>query len=1082
METYYKPVLARLGRLRRELEQLEQRRSALRAQQAVEEQAYRQLLPQQEEELNRQRRRVTAYRDIALQYTRAYTVPAQAAAYDIQQLSLLSLKINRKGVNDPAARELYRAACQQLLGLEAQKEELQQARQAEQAAGQTRLAEKEAELNRQRAALQAEFAAWLKEESFVDFVRSTQALLQNRHNAPAGQAVRASALTVGCFLSKIPLEEGLVRQLASAAGPLCGSGRLRLPLLLPLTAGSVLYAEYTPAQETALLSGLHGLLAGVVQCRAGTLQSIQYVDPLRLDDSALGPLQPLTRGENAAIAPLPASAEEIRARLGAVLESCRSAPAPQLRWAVFLHNYPAGYDAQTQAIIRQLALNAAHYGVLLVITHCLQAAGGISDEDKFLLTTHSLYIRSQENGFSALLPVADGVPVLFEWLRGPSTLPQEVLAAAAARHGADHGNDYAERVGLRCLWQGKGDRRLTDIPYGVDGDGRLQTLSFEDSCFATFLSGASRSGKSTLLHTLLTGLIARHHPDDIEIWLVDFKMTEFSRYVHHTPPHVRYILLDESPELVYDLLDRLSEILTRRQNIFKGKWQKLDEVPKTRYMPAMFILIDEFSVMSQIVADSAVNGREDYRVKLQLLLAKGAALGMHFVFASQGFTSGSRGLNDFAKKQVQQRIAMKTEYNEIRETLDLKTISERDRQWMEQLPVHHALVRVPPDAHGNRLVRTKVLYLSDPAQQLALIDRMCAAVRPVDYYDPADDGVYVDKQTLIVDGGNYHAFDEAAPAMRAALQQSADGALQLYPGEPRRMRRLAPVCLSQGFCENLLLVASAAEQAPAVSVLLSLRRSLQLQQRTLSVLADIRDPVFRQLAQLDEQDDRLRQAVCIGLESVCAELHSLKEQVTCGEAVDRCVALLGLEALVQEMSFCQPQAREPARTATLPGIEKWEPGEQGLLAQLSALTDSASEQADKPPRPTPPEVLQQPTHAASAAYDARGDLAFLLTHGPRCGLHFIAVFRTMAEFGQTKLDAALFRHKMMFAAPKSDAAALMGMASGAVVAGLSDHSFRYTNGLDAMTYRPYLHEGLSWDGWKLENGGAAQSEDDDLLL
>ena len=88
----------------------------------------------------------------------------------------------------------------------------------------------------------------------------------------------------------------------------------------------------------------------------------------------------------------------------------------------------------------------------------------------------------------------------------------------------------------------------------------------------------------------------------------------------------------------------------------------------------------------------------------------------------------------------------------------------------------------------------------------------------------------------------------------------------------------------------------------------------------------------------------------------------------------------------------------------------------------------------------------------------------------------------MAEFGQTKLDAALFRHKMMFAAPKSDAAALMGMASGAVVAGLSDHSFRYTNGLDAMTYRPYLHEGLSWDGWKLENGGAAQSEDDDLLL
>lgn len=54
------------------------------------------------------------------------------------------------------------------------------------------------------------------------------------------------------------------------------------------------------------------------------------------------------------------------------------------------------------------------------------------------------------------------------------------------------------------------------------------------------------------------------------------------------------------------------------------------------------VMIDEFSIMSQIIADSVKYGKEDYSLKLQALLAEGAALGMHFIFSNQGFTSGSR--------------------------------------------------------------------------------------------------------------------------------------------------------------------------------------------------------------------------------------------------------------------------------------------------------------------------------------------------------------------------------------------------------------------------------------------------------
>ena len=122
-------------------------------------------------------------------------------------------------------------------------------------------------------------------------------------------------------------------------------------------------------------------------------------------------------------------------------------------------------------------------------------------------------------------------------------------------------------------------------------------------------------------------------------------------------------------------------------------------------------------------------------MKLQTLLAKGAALGLHFIFASQGFTSGTRGLNDFSKKQVQERIAMKTEYNEIKETLDLKSASDDDKAMMEQLPVHHALVRTPVDERGNHIKLTQVMYIQDYTHQEAMIDRIRRMVHPAPRYE-----------------------------------------------------------------------------------------------------------------------------------------------------------------------------------------------------------------------------------------------------------------------------------------------------------------------------------------------------------
>ena len=91
-------------------------------------------------------------------------------------------------------------------------------------------------------------------------------------------------------------------------------------------------------------------------------------------------------------------------------------------------------------------------------------------------------------------------------------------------------------------------------------------------------------------------------------------------------------------------------------------------------MPAVFVIIDEFAQMSQILKETKGAGYGlDYTIKLENLLAKGRALGLKFIFASQTYTTGISGLTDTACKQIQMRFALKNTPDEIKQTLNLSS-------------------------------------------------------------------------------------------------------------------------------------------------------------------------------------------------------------------------------------------------------------------------------------------------------------------------------------------------------------------------------------------------------------------------
>ena len=331
------------------------------------------------------------------------------------------------------------------------------------------------------------------------------------------------------------------------------------------------------------------------------------------------------------------------------------------RKMLVLIGYPSAFSGEAKEYIKRILYNFEHYGISMILVD-------------------TQFSEKSENGKKGDLPVelVQGVVKVqmlpqretvsknngsyhqFRWYELKQELNESFLTEIKnmSTKAGTLGTEYIKRIDMNNFPEYERGKKSIVLPYGVDQKDEVHSISFDNENFASYLMGASGSGKSTLLHTLITGIIRDYHPDDVELWLADFKMSEFAQYINPLPPHIKYILLDESQELIYDLIDKITEKMMERQRFFMSpeyrELKKVENVPKQNYMPVIFVILDEFSIMSQAVSES-----EYYKLRLQNLLAKGRALGIKFIFASQTFTKGIGGLTSTAKDQIQSRIAMK---------------------------------------------------------------------------------------------------------------------------------------------------------------------------------------------------------------------------------------------------------------------------------------------------------------------------------------------------------------------------------------------------------------------------------------
>src|SRR5207237_4209703 len=82
-----------------------------------------------------------------------------------------------------------------------------------------------------------------------------------------------------------------------------------------------------------------------------------------------------------------------------------------------------------------------------------------------------------------------------------------------------------------------------DVALGRVGATKRQHLRLgKGTSQHVLIAGKTGSGKSTLLHALIVNAALLYSPDEIEMYLIDFKKgVEFKTYANHALPHARVI-------------------------------------------------------------------------------------------------------------------------------------------------------------------------------------------------------------------------------------------------------------------------------------------------------------------------------------------------------------------------------------------------------------------------------------------------------------------------------------------------------------------------------------------------------------
>ena len=606
-----------------------------------------------------------------------------------------------------------------------------------------------------------------------------------------------------------------------------------LPLLVPfLRRGSLFLRGPDPDALRRLLQAL--LLRLVVTLPPGRLR-LSLADPLGMGVhlSAFLRLPDAVRNvgaerRSAPAAPIATRPEEIARQVQALethLESvlqtrlqnlypdveAYNAQAGELAvpYHVFaLTDFPAGCDERTAAGLVRLARNGPRAGVYLLMTWN-EAQKMPRDFDPQALLGAGTVITLDEEGHLDPSSLPDAADILSPEAR-PPFIPDappdpgvinrllETVGAALQRQSTAL---PFRRVAIPPAerWQASSLDGLR-VPIGTAATGEVHAFAIGQEGSVVhhgLIGGATGSGKSNLLHVLITQLALRYAPEELEMYLVDFKEgVGFQDYLRL--PHARAVGLESEREFGRSVLRYLQGEMEERGRRFKQAGTDSLVAYRLRTgerLPRILLVMDEFQVL---FAEDDPLGRECGRI-LEDLVRRGRSFGIHVLLSSQT-PSGAGMYSGRLFNQMALRIAFRSQPNEAQAILgEGNTAADR----LER--VGEAIYN---DEMGHKeknvLVRVAFLPPEERRQMLDEIGRLAAArpyQPPVTFEGRAPARLEANAEWL-----EHARTPKASPRRRPP-------AVRLWLGEPVEIKSPTAAVVERYPRSNLLIVGGNDEQA-----------------------------------------------------------------------------------------------------------------------------------------------------------------------------------------------------------------------------------------------------------------------------
>jgi hypothetical protein len=838
-------------------------------------------------------------------------------------------------------------------------------------------------------------------------------------------------------------------------------------ILVPVCVGSgssmglaVLYGDKDAARNIAM-SAVQGIVLQIVKTMPANSYSITYIDPI--DRGAnLGKLRKLADGASQAICRIYASDEDISKRLRE-FEKFVDATCARLggansvyeyeaegnplveRHFLIINDFPERLERRSRELLDIILNNASRCGISVILTSaadCFEELPEIARKSFTHIGIKNDICRVELE--DKLYPfVFDDEPqrcdAFLEDVKKAYSEGSRIDNRFSYFHDLTEPKEYDDSI------------QILSLPVSVDARGSLFEIEVGSGLSAhALLSGQSGSGKSNMLHTIINSILMKYHPDDVELWLVDYKKVEFAEYAKNMPPHIRLIGLEQSPEFTFSLLDMTYGEIQRRDELFRKNGVRDIESYKKKFgshsLPRVILIVDEFHHMAQ-----AVQNENQYKIILENILSEARSFGISCIFSDQAVTLGLQGFTEKGKKQIGVRIALKNDTDEIRGTLGGNFSEYNDESTAQKIRSmkqgDFMLKRTFTDERGESQT-TLDKYLG-----LRILDEDIRGV--TEYAQRKFAADFTPKDVIILEGLKRKVFSEAETektmAARAAGKKKA---VPLFVGSPVTLEPCFSFSLEKGPDANIMLVGSDNEMRASViyHAILSFK---QIPGNQALILAGEDDDLYREWRHVFSKlyDDNAGEIV--GIKNICGALsyYSSYKEVQDSRLL---LVWLGIENLAIE--FLELPEMEEAFRVNRRG--------------KTPASDHARSQTDMDLDSMLGEIRNEAAGASEERHedDASGDeedvrlfngipvIQGLLSHGYRSGLYSMITYASVKQMktrGRTLFDQGLFEHKIALKMSREDSTNYLGR--GEYASSLDEISAVYYDGGSSLRrFRPYL--------------------------